>query len=161
MHMTTHEKIFRKFFILLLALMPWITLLSQNTPLQDRVKEQQVAFFTGKLNLSTAEAEKFWPLYNDYSNRRETIRIEGRNLLRSVALNGDNMSEEEMAGTMQKYIENQNLEHELFLEYNKKFKKILPVEKVMMIYVAENQFKQYLLNQIRENRRVGRGPGRF
>ena len=70
------------------------------------------------------------------------------------------MSDEELGDTMKKYIENQNQEHELFMNYNNKFQKILPPEKVMLIYVAENQFKQYLLEQIRENRR-GKGPGRF
>jgi hypothetical protein len=147
--------------VLFSVLFSWTGLRAQNTPVQDRLKAQQVAFFTEKLDLTPAEARKFWPVYDDYSNRKETIRIEGRNLLRSVYLNGDNMSDEEIRTTMQKYLDNQNREHALLLEYNKKFQEILPPRKVLMIYVAENQFKQYLLNQIRENRRGGRGPGRF
>ncbi len=144
--------------VFLLLLLPLAPLFSQVTPMQDRLKAQQAAFFTQKLSLTPEESRTFWPVYDDYSNRRENLRIEGRNLLRSVARNSSNMSDEEISETMKEYIENQNREHDLFLEYNKKFMNVLPAEKVMMIYVAENQFKQYLLDQIRENRR-GRGPG--
>jgi len=140
-----------------MSVLPVNMLFSQNSPVQERLKAQQVAFFTEKINLSPAEAKKFWPVYDDYSNRRENNRMEGRNLLRSVNLNGENMTESEINETMRKYIQNQDKEHELFLEYNKKFRNILPPGKVLLIYVAENQFKQYLLNQIRG--RHGRGPG--
>ncbi len=147
-------------FLFAFILLPLATLFSQGGQVQERLKAQQVAFFTQKMKLSPDEAKVFWPVYDDYSRRRETLRIEERNLLRSVALNGENMSDEELGDTMKKYIENQNEGHELFVNYNNRFQKILPPEKVLLIYVAENQFKQYLLEQIRENRR-GKGPGRY
>ena len=43
--------------------------MSRNNPQRpnvERVKAIRVAVLTEKMNLSTEEAEKFWPVYNEY-----------------------------------------------------------------------------------------------
>ena len=45
---------------------------------------------------------------------------------------------------------------ELLDEYHVKFKEILPVGKVMKIYLADYEFKTYLLRRIRESGNSGK-----
>jgi hypothetical protein len=64
------------------------------------------------------------------------------------------MTELEVQDALTKFITYQSQETTLIENYNKKFLDILPPKKVLMIYVAENQFKVYLLKQIRDTRQV-------
>ena len=45
---------------------------SQGNPGRERISEKnkitQVAFISEKLNLSEEEAQRFWPIYNQYQN---------------------------------------------------------------------------------------------
>ena len=125
----------------------------------ERFQAQKIAFFTDRLQLTPAEAEKFWPVYNDYNSRKDRLDEETRSLMRYVMRNADNMSAKEINDSMGKYLQLQEQGHQLFLEYHKKYLEILPPEKVLKIYITETQFKTVLLNQIRENRPL-RAPGR-
>jgi len=42
----------------------------------EKLTAYKIAFFTQRLNLTPAEAEKFWPLYNDYSARKNKTQLE-------------------------------------------------------------------------------------
>ena len=51
----------------------------KETPDFDRILSQKIAFFTKELDLSSEEAVKFWPVYNEYSKEqcaahRETMK---------------------------------------------------------------------------------------
>jgi hypothetical protein len=41
----------------------------------EKLTAYKIAFFTQRLDLTPAEAEKFWPVYNDYSARKPSCRL--------------------------------------------------------------------------------------
>jgi hypothetical protein len=125
----------------------------------ERMESMRVAFFTEKLALSKAEAEKFWPVFNDYTNRKEKINADRRNLFRYIQRNGDFLSEKEVNESLEKYISLEMEDKELSELFNQKFLEILPAKKVLKIYLADHQFKVFILNQIREDRPIRPGPG--
>lgn len=116
---------------------------------RKRIHEEKVAFFNKRLKLSKDEANKFWPVYNDFQSRKNKIANEKRNLMRYYSENATNMSDKEITETLNKYIAFEKQETELLVTYNEKFRAILPDEKVLKIYVTEVQFKDYLLKQLR------------
>jgi len=120
----------------------------------DKLEAEKVAFFTRELSLTKTEAERFWPIYNDFSNRKDRINRDRKVLYEYIATNKDNMSDAEVQDALTKFILYQNQETILIESYHKKFLEILPPKKVMLIYVTENQFKVYILRQIRDNRQV-------
>jgi hypothetical protein len=135
----------------------------QEEPNIERMESMRIAFFTEKLSLTKAEAEKFWPVFNDYANRKEKINADRRNLFRYIQRNGDYLSEKEVNESLEKYINLEKEDKELSELFNQKFLEILPAKKVLKIYLADHQFKVFILNQIRENRPIrpgqgGRGP---
>ena len=144
------------FAINLLLLLGMLKLNAQQMTMEEKLNAQRMEFFTERLNLNAAESKAFWPLYSDYVNRKDKLTSERRNQYRYVYRNLENASNNEISDALKKYILTQNKEHELFLEYNKKFLEILPEKKVMLLYITEEQFKQYLLREIR---RRGPGPG--
>src|SRR5690606_37389032 len=44
----------------------------------SHIQSQKVAFLTKKMDLSVEEAEKFWPLYNEYSEQKDQLERTGR-----------------------------------------------------------------------------------
>ena len=143
----------RYLIILIVAIMSFSSVYSQNTDdARKRIHEEKVAFFNRKLNLSKGEAQEFWPVYNDYQNRKNKILKEKRTLMRYYTENNSNMSEKELTNTLNRYIAFEREETELLVLYNEKFRAFLPDEKVLKIYVTEVQFKDYLLKKLRANK---------
>jgi hypothetical protein len=146
--------------LLTLILTSWGTVNAQLDERTEKFRAQKVAFFTERMKLTPNEAEKFWPVYNDYTNRRDKIEEESRMLLRYMVKNLENISDAETEDNLKKYISLQEKSHELFLEYHKKYSAILPPGKVANLYITETQFRTVLLNQIRDVRH-DRNPRRF
>jgi DNA polymerase elongation subunit (family B) len=47
---------------------------------REKLEAQRIAYITNKLDLSSEESIKFWPVYNEYSKKRLEIRKENREL---------------------------------------------------------------------------------
>lgn len=133
------------------------TIIAQNNQ-QNRINAEKIAFFTRNLDLSSQEAEAFWPVYNDYSNRKAKITQEINSVLRYAGQNFRNMSEEEMEEYGDRLVRLKLQEAELLVEYHKKFKEVLQVDKVMRLYNTENRFKTYLLEQLKQRRETRQTP---
>lgn len=128
----------------------------------ERIRTEKIAFFTRRLNLTSEEAERFWPVYNDFSNRRMKMNQERNALVKYASQNYSNLSAAELEEAGDKLIEFQLNEADLAREYHEKFKKVLPPEKVIKLYAAEVQFNTFLLNQLQDRRQqpAGRLPNR-
>jgi hypothetical protein len=114
----------------------------------DRINSEKIAFFTTRLDLKPEEARVFWPVYNDYSSRKDNIVQEKTTTIRFVYQNFKNMSDKELEEAGDKIVEFTMQEAQLTIDYHKKFKEILPPSKVVRIYNTEIQFKRHLLNQL-------------
>ena len=150
-------------FLIVLAVLPLNKLAAQN-PNLEKLNAYKIAFFTQRLNLTTPEAEKFWPVYNDYQGKRIAIQMERQKVNRNVNQNELNMSDKEMIEAGDKIISLQVQEAGLAQEFHKKFREILSPAKVVRLYQAENQYRQQLLNELKErqpgrNNSPQRGPG--
>lgn len=113
------------------------------------IQTQRIAFFNQKMGLTPKEAEKFWPLYNEYAKKKEAYGAEKRRLVNNFESNSGTMTENDIDVTIRKFVQLSKDETSLFEEYNRKFREILPASKVFKLYLAENQFKEWLLRQIK------------
>jgi Spy/CpxP family protein refolding chaperone len=119
---------------------------------KEQIKALKVAFFTTELNLTTSEAERFWPVYNTYEDKQFEIRHKKMkafmNRMDNEAL--DKMSEKE-ASTLLSLLSNS--EEDLFLlrkKLNNDLKEILPSVKIIKLKKAEDNFNRKLLHQYRD-----------
>lgn len=105
-----------------------------------RAKMARSAFITKQLDLTPAQNEKFWPLYNKYQDELLAAQAEKRrNNLNPSADNKDKFAIE------YKIID-------IKAHYNAEFLKIMPPEKVNMIYKSEEQFRDELIKQLRDRK---------
>ena len=117
---------------------------------EQKIKSQKIAFFTDKIGLTPEEAQIFWPIYNDYWSKKNKIISTRKKEMTYFSEHSENMSNDQMIKYADQYIGFEMALAELLNEYHVEFKKILPIEKVMKIYLADYEFKTYLLKKIRE-----------
>jgi hypothetical protein len=125
----------------------------------DRIEAQRVAFITDRLRLTPAEAQVFWPVYNEYDAKRHELT---KNFHKALA--GDEKAFEDM--TDKEAIEladNQLIEAQKLLdlrkEYHSKFKSVLPPQKVLGLYESEKDFQKQLIDRLRDCKGPGQGKG--
>ncbi len=115
----------------------------------EKIEKEKIAFFTNYLELSSREAREFWPVYEEFQNQRNDLIREKQSLLQSVSWNHGNLPENEAKEAADRYIDFRVKENELVEEFHKKFKAVLPPRKVMLLYLAENEFRMHLLRRLR------------
>ena len=125
----------KKYLLILIALFGSFSFaVAQNTNAQrsEKIKALKIAFITQKLQLSSAEAEKFWPVYNQYENEVRQIRAKNRN--------GDVLeNEQELLDTRKKY--------------KPSFEKILGPQRLNDLYSAERDFRNVLIQKLKGQRK--------
>lgn len=114
----------------------------------SRIEQAKIGYITNKLNLSSTEAEKFWPLYNEYKSKIKAIRKEMRMDMKEIQ-NLDAISDKEAETTLNDIISSEQRTLDLKKEYFVKFKQILPIKKVILLVRAEREFNKEVLMQMR------------
>ncbi|MFQ6600083.1 sensor of ECF-type sigma factor [Flavobacterium sp. C3NV] len=119
---------------------------------REKIKAYKVSFLTTELELTSTEAEKFWPVYNAYDDKQFELRHEKmKTYLRK--LDDDNissMSEKEAAALLSQI---ESTDKELYLlrdKYNTNLKKILSAKKILKLKKSEDDFNRKLLKQYRD-----------
>lgn len=110
-----------------------------------QLQKQKINYFTERLNLSEKEAKKFWPVYNDYQNRKNLIAQERKSTTAYFIQNSENMNEDEISELLGKYINYQKRETRLLEVYTNKFREFLPEKKILQVFILEVKFRQWLL----------------
>lgn len=118
----------------------------------EQFKSQKISFITEKLNLTPKEAQEFWPVYNQFEKEKMDIQ-QSRRELEQRTLNEDiRMSDQEVIRVTRSIAASHKKEAALLETYNERFLKVLPPQKVLQLYRAENQFRAHMFEQFRKRR---------
>jgi Spy/CpxP family protein refolding chaperone len=116
----------------------------------EKFRSMKIAFFTENLALTPEEAEKFWPAYNEYEQKKREIyrhsHLRPRNIEEQLA----NMTDQQAEEMVDKMMEAREQEVQLAAAFHEDLKKILPPKKVVKFYITEIQFREYMLRKIRD-----------
>ena len=132
----------------------------QNPSRAERLNAQRVAFITERLQLTPEEAQKFWPVYNEYRDKKMKLEKQKVKLVRDYSSRESTLTDKEAAKIAGEYVALEQKQADLLVAYNKKFLEVLPPQKVLRLYRAENQFTVFLLRQLRERQRRDNPPPR-
>jgi Spy/CpxP family protein refolding chaperone len=117
---------------------------------KENIEAMKVGFITKKLDLTSEEAQKFWPVYNQYSDKIQEVRKKRRMDNRETKQKFDELSDKEVEAAVDNEMGFRQKELDIQKEYHSKFKSVLPIKKVAKLYAAEEQFKMELLNKLRD-----------
>jgi hypothetical protein len=111
----------------------------------ERLESAKIAFLTQRIDLSSREAEKFWPVYNQYQNELKALMQQ-----RESDLQKQNQLSATDKIDMQLDMESKILE--LKKRSTREFSKVLPPEKIVKLFQAERDFKNELIRELRERK---------
>lgn len=123
----------------------------------EKMEAMKVAFLTSRLDLTTDESTRFWPVYNEYSRMRMDLRKDKFEQKRDVK--GKDLSDEESKQALDDQIIIQEKELNLKKNYYEKFKAILPAQKLAKLEPAETEFNVEVLRKLKERREKRMGGG--
>jgi hypothetical protein len=117
---------------------------------RERIKAARAAYLTQRLDLTTAEAEKFWPVYREYSEKREAVVAKFRD-----------QSKDEKDGkvTMQAYHKGRQELLDLEKSYSDRFLQVLPAQKVIKLSEAEKDFNHLVRRNVKKGAPGGMKQG--
>jgi Spy/CpxP family protein refolding chaperone len=121
-------------------------------PDRKQIEADRVGVYTRILNLTTAEAQRFWPIFNEYQDELNKNRDMMRDKRKAIATNFDKMSDAEVEKAIDEFTAIAQRELDIRKKYIVEFKKVLPVKKVILLQKAEMEFKRELLHRFKERR---------
>jgi hypothetical protein len=133
----------KKIIIVCLSLVLSVSAFAQQG---KRIEAMRIAFITQRLNLTSEEAQQFWPVYNQFTEKMQQIK----GAKTDTPL--DDMSDADAEKMILAEFDKEAKELELKKEYYQKLKKVLPVRKVAKLYRSERDFKQELVKYLKEAR---------
>lgn len=96
---------------------------------QEKIEALKVAFITKELDLTPDEAQKFWPVYNQYS----------KELKSTIKDNQDVIDRDEKVVGLRK-------------RYKDQFTKVLGPDRMNRMFNAERDFRQLLIKSLKRQR---------
>lgn len=148
-----------KRFLPLLIILLSFTVVAQTTNRakhKERIKALKTAFITEKLELTPQEAQKFWPVYNEFDDKKAKIKFEDLRALKiKVRTNFETLSDKEATKMLDDIITAENKLHQLKTKFITDLKAILPAKKIMLLKAVEDEFNRKMLDEFKK-RRQGR-----
>ncbi|MBD3581426.1 sensor of ECF-type sigma factor [Flavobacterium selenitireducens] len=146
-----------KHFLLLLLAFVSLGVFAQGGGLKqkkEQIKALKVAFLTEKVQLSTDEAEKFWPIYNAFDDKQFELRREKMDALRNRLDEGEleKMSDKEASSVLAQM---ENTESEIYQLRKKLVSDLRPIIgslKILKLKKAEEDFNRKLLQQFKKKK---------
>lgn len=160
-----YMKQFMKSAVILLIILTSGLYLAAQPPGEDDPKEKEriealkIAFLTKRLSLTPDEAQKFWPVYNQFTGELETTKNDSKIIRKGMGNEFQSMSDPEVEKFVDEMMAQKRKELEITERYHSQFKKVLPIRKVALLYKSEREFRKQLLSEFKARQGVGVRPG--
>ena len=138
-----------KKIIFLILLLTSVSLVAQSR--RDKIKALKVSFITERLDLTQAEAQKFWPIYNAFDDNYVRIKYhEIRGIHREVKDNVDTLTDEKAKELLNKLMEAESRLYKEDVALIDQLKKIISPQKIILLKEAEEDFNKKLFEQFKK-----------
>lgn len=113
-----------------------------------KIQDAKVAIITNRLNLTPEQSTGFWPMYNEYSQKRREIHRAQRKIINDKKAEGQN--DEAVLNNLKEVQELRQKELDLEKEYQNKFLKVITASQVIELYKAERTFNDMLIQRLKQ-----------
>ena len=145
-------------FILFFSVISGLAFAQEDAPtpqtvdpkVREKVEAARIGMITNRLGLTPEQAEKFWPIYREFIQKRIEIRQEYITLRQSIdANNPDPKKQQELVDLGFKVKQNElNLEK----DYSGRLMNVISAQQMLNLRKAEQDFRQLILNQLQQRR---------
>jgi len=137
-----------------LFLLSLVTVQAQRLTYRE-ITEKRIEYIAPRLNLTSSESEKFWPIFREFYEQREQIARKTKQRNKQFDDKAPT-SDEDYINAINFMIENKADQVNLMKDYLKKYLEVIPAEKVYRLYQLDEDFNKFLLNKLKESGGQGR-----
>lgn len=114
----------------------------------QKIQDAKVAIITNRLNLSAEQSAGFWPLYNEYSQKRRDLHRAQRKIINDRRAEGK--TDDQVLENLKEVQEIKQKELDLEKEYQNRFLKVITANQVVELYKAERTFNEMLIQRLKQ-----------
>ncbi|MEC4114984.1 hypothetical protein [Myroides pelagicus] len=142
----------KKIISLLFLLLSLQIVQAQDQEHKEQIHSLKIAHLTSVLDLTSKEAEKFWPLYNIYDNKMSELRHSEivRFIKKSDISVIESTTEKDAAAKITALLDFEEAYFTTRRDFLHEAKKILSNKKILLLKKAEEDFNRKLLRKYRE-----------
>jgi hypothetical protein len=122
----------------------------QDPKVQERIRNLRIAYISDKLGLTPEQAEKFWPVYREFSDQRKTLYQDFAKSRREF--NAQNPTPNEQEEQVRLGLELKQKELDLEKDYSGRLMKIITAQQMLNLRKAEGDFQRMILQQVQQRR---------
>ena len=126
------------------------TLQAIDPKVREKVEAARIGMISNRLELTPEQAEKFWPIYREFAQKRGEIRQEFRQAQQAIdPTKPDPKKQQELLnfGLQQK-----QKELDLEKDYSGRIMTVISAQQLLSLRKAEQDFRQLVLNQLQQRR---------
>ena len=138
-------------YTILMGLLLPLGVLAQNEEALTKIQNAKIAMITERLNLSSEQAERFWPIYNEYSTRQREIRQEYTNVRQQVG-DPQNATEEQNKRLLELALRVKDNQLQLEREYTDRMLRVINNRQMVNLRKAEEDFRKMLIERMQRNK---------
>lgn len=120
--------------------------LERDPKAQQKIRAARIAFITERLGLTPEEAEKFWPIYNEFSQKRSELKQQLAETKRNQ--NQSRPQEERERELLELGLKLRQQELDLEKEYSGRILNVINAQKMMALRRAETDFRDMVIRQL-------------
>lgn len=117
---------------------------------RQKVEAARIALITERLGLTPEQAEKFWPVYREFIQKRLELRKEFRDRQRAIDPNNPDPQKEQDLLNFGLQVKQRELDLEK--DYSGRIMKVISAQQLLNLRRAEQDFRQMILNQLQQRR---------
>jgi hypothetical protein len=145
----------KKLLILVVCLMCGIVAFAQEPEVEqdpkavEKINSLRIAYLSEKLGLTTEQAEKFWPVYREFSDKRRALRQELIDARKQLKQGQDPNTDERL---VKLGLDLKQRELDLEKTYSDRLLKVITAQQILNLRKAEGDFILMLRDQIQQRR---------
>jgi hypothetical protein len=113
---------------------------------RERIESRKIAYLSDKLELTSTEAQVFWPLYNEYRQELKGLRNEKEKGDR------DEMTDAEALEHLDRMLDIQQSGLDIKKKYQDKMVSTIGAKKTMLLWRHDRKFKEEIIREVRKKR---------
>ena len=145
----------KNILLILFSILLFTTQTNAQKGKNDQLKTLKISYISEVLELTSDEAQNFWPIYNEHQDKIHKLRrIKQKELMEKIKSSGgiDALAEKEAEKILDEFmaIEN-NIQVEQSNMYSE-LRQVISVKKVLKLHRAENAFYRKLIQRLRREK---------
>jgi hypothetical protein len=142
----------KKLIILIVPLLFFYQLSSgQGRDARQRIESARIALITERLGLTPEQAEKFWPIYNEYNNHRKGLVQEMQEARKNVDM--QNLTEEQGQALMNLGMDIKERQLQLEKTYSQRLNQVISTRQILSLRKAEEDFRRMIIQRLEDRKR--------